>query len=110
MWGFEAWDNDSAADWFGDLMGGTKLRGRWLEAMTGDFDGDEAEQPRAALWLFAQLGHVYVWPIDEFDADVKLALNVADKLLSDEYLKEEIPDFLEGVQRDRDAIAARQKS
>lgn len=109
MWGFEAWDNDGAADWFGGLMSGTGLRDQWHATITQEFYEDEAEEVRAAVWLFAQLGHVYVWPIANYDEDVQLALDVADKLLASSYLREEVPKFLEGIQRDRDAIAARKK-
>ncbi len=60
MWGFEAWDNDGAADWFGELMSRTGLRDEWHATMTQDFSDDEADQVRAGVWLFAQLGRVYV--------------------------------------------------
>jgi len=108
MRGNEAWDNDGAADWFGGLMSSTGLRDKWHATMTEEFYDDEAEQARAALWLFAQLGRVYIWPIDHLDDDVKLALEVADKMLARDYIAE-VPDYRAGIQRDRDAIAQRQK-
>lgn len=109
MWGFEAWDNDAAADWFGGLMDRTRLREHWLATMSQQVFDDEAEDMRAGVWLFAQLGRVYIWPIDHFDADLQRALDVADQLLASEFLKSEVPEYVQGIQRDRDAIAARQK-
>ena len=55
MWDYEAWDNDSAADWFGDLMDATNLRAKWLEGINSDLEEDY-EVARAAIWLFVQLG------------------------------------------------------
>ncbi len=34
---------------------------------------------------------------------------MADKLLASTYLQEEVPEFLQAIQRDRDAIAERQE-
>ncbi len=112
MWDFEAWDNDSAADWFGDLMDTTGLRDTWVQTMQEAVAEDELhefERPRAALWLFAQLGRTYIWPIDHIEGDLDLCLNVADKILALDYLPEEAPEFLELVKRDRDAIAKRKR-
>lgn len=55
MWDVEAWDNDGAADWFGELMEATKLRDHWLEGIQADVE-EEYQQVRAAVWLFTQLG------------------------------------------------------
>ena len=108
MWDFEAWGNDSAADWFGDLMEATKLREHWLNGIQGDAE-DEYEEVRAAVWLFAQLGRTYIWPIDHLDADLELAISAAKTLLANEWLQEEAPDFLTKVRDELADIESRRK-
>ncbi len=108
MWDFEAWDNDGAADWFGDLMDQTKIRDEWHKTITLN-DEDSYEEIRAAIWLFAQLGRVYVWPIDHLDEDIKSALKACDLLLNSEELIEEVPDFLAKIMEDRAVIQSRAK-
>ncbi|MEO0459364.1 MAG: hypothetical protein AAF219_00885 [Myxococcota bacterium] len=87
MWGLDPWDNDAAADWFGDLMDTTQLRRHWLSAIEGDAE-DDPERVRAAVWLFLQLGRVYVWPIDHLESDLELAIRAAERLKSNEELLE----------------------
>ena len=106
MWDFEAWDNDSAADFFGDLMSETGLRDKWLKVMEGDFG---QEEKRAAVWLFAQLGRVYIWPIDNFDEDIELALSVGEEIAASPYLNEEVPPFIEKLKADLEVIRSRKK-
>lgn len=72
-WGPEAWDSDTAADWFGDLFDATGLRDRAVEALSAD-PIDEPEIVRAGAYLVRVLGHVYVWPVDHLDADLKAAI------------------------------------
>ncbi len=50
MWDFEAWDNDSAADWFGGLMAETNLREKWLETISHKDEGHLKK--RGAVWPF----------------------------------------------------------
>ena len=73
MWAFEPWDNDHAADWFGDLMDRTQLRKEWLEGINAD-PVDAPGVVRAAAALFVMLGRVYVWPIKTFDQDLELTI------------------------------------
>jgi hypothetical protein len=77
-WGNEPWDNDHAADWFGDLWDGTPIVDRVLEGLTSG-RGDEMV---AALWLCTQLCRVYVWPIDRLAETVAAAVAAADQLLA----------------------------
>jgi len=77
-WGEEPWDNDSAADWFGDLWEGTPMGERTLEALRSG----EGEVMVAALWFCTQLCRVYVWPIDHLDETLDAAIAAADQLLA----------------------------
>lgn len=79
IWNTKAYDNDAAADWLGDLMDATALRTRWLTGIGHDTDKDPCVA-RAAVWLFIQLGHVYVWPIATYEEDLERTIAVADAL------------------------------
>jgi hypothetical protein len=71
--GLKPWDNDEAADWFGDLMDRTQLRKEWLNGINAD-PVDSPGVVRAAAALFVMLGRVYVWPIETFDQDLELTI------------------------------------
>jgi hypothetical protein len=87
MWASAPWDNDEAADWYGDLMDRTKLRERWLEGINEDTD-DSPGVVRAAGALFVMLGRVYIWPIKTFDADLEIAIEALSKVARTEEYKE----------------------
>lgn len=72
-WDNEPWANDSAADWFADVMGTTALREQWLTGISADPE-EEFEVVRAAAWLFIQLGRTYVWPIENLNDDLERAI------------------------------------
>ena len=59
-WGYRAWDNDTAADWFRATLGPADLDARVDEA----FERGRPDEIRAACHLLAQLGRIYVWPGD----------------------------------------------
>lgn len=82
MWAFNPWDNDSAADWYGEFMDETKLRSVWLKGIKKDAI-DEFEEVRAAVSIYLMLGRVYVWPIDHLDEDLALCIKQTEKMLSD---------------------------
>jgi hypothetical protein len=108
MWDYEAWDNDLAADWFGDLMDATSLRSKWLEGIKSDLE-DEFEVARAALWLFVQLGRVYVWPIDNYYDDLELAITTGEQITSLEWLNEEVPEYILKVKSEVEQLKSRRK-
>jgi hypothetical protein len=108
MWGIEPWDNDGAADWFGDFMDATKIREHWIKTITLD-DEDSFEEIRAAIWIFIQLGRVYVWPIDELESDLVLAINACNVVLGNEDLVEEVPDLIERVKSEKLELESRRR-
>lgn len=108
MWGYEAWDNDGAADWFCNLMDNTDFRKHWLPAISHT-DEDAFEEIRAAIWVFVQLGRTYIWPIDHIDDDLELAIKACDLVLNNEDLIDEVPDYLEKVKQDRETLIARRQ-
>lgn len=95
MWDIAPWDNDAAADWFGALFATPGLREQWLSAIESDPD-DDVEVVRAAAWLFLQLGRNYVWPVDEFDADVERTIAALTGAL-DSDAAEELPELADAI-------------
>lgn len=105
MWDFKPWDNDSAADWYGDFMDSTNLRKHWLEGIKQD-PIDDADTVRAAASVFIMLGRVYVWPIDHLDEDLELAISQLKKTLECEENKE-VPELIEIIQSEINELESR---
>ena len=106
-WAFSPWDNDSAADWYGDLMDSTGLREVWLKGINEDPD-DSPEIVRAAGALFVMLGRVYIWPIDNFDADLERAISALSKVAECEDFKE-TPELSELLAAEITELKSRRK-
>lgn len=96
MWDFKPWDNDGAADWYGDLMDNTQLRKLWLAGINED-PIDSPDVVRAAAGLFIMLGRIYIWPIDYYDNDLELSIKQLKKVSENEEYKE-IPELIEIIQ------------
>jgi hypothetical protein len=75
-WDKLPWDNDGAADWFGDLFDKTDLAKHVEETLQLGVE-DYHEDIRAAACVLLFLGRVYIWPIHDLDRHLKLA---ADRL------------------------------
>ena len=73
-WGTAAWENDGAADWFGDVLDATGLANHVEEALHLDLE-DFHEEVRAAAYLLVVLGRVYIWPTEELDRHLELAIS-----------------------------------
>jgi hypothetical protein len=73
VWGKAAWDNDSAADWYGHLFRSTGLAKHVEEALNRD-PVEDADVIRAAAFLLVQLGRVYIWPVHDLDRHLALAI------------------------------------
>jgi hypothetical protein len=88
MWGPQPWDNDLAADWFRGLMKDTKLPFHVRKVLklsnTKEVDPEITPMLRAAAFCVLQLGHVYVWPVDDLEDDLKLARQSLQVVLNDE--------------------------
>ena len=83
-WGNEPWDNDTAADWFGDLFNATGLSDKIAEGLVADVD-DRPEVVRAAAHLIFLLGHTYVWPTAHLREHQQLAVERLQALLDIEW-------------------------
>lgn len=72
-WDLSPWDNDKAADWFGGLFEELPLAAK-VEATLNLDASLHHEEIRAAAALLIMLGRTYVWPVDELDRHLKLAI------------------------------------
>jgi hypothetical protein len=79
-WGVEAYDNDSAADWFGDLWDQFAVPSKVEATLQLDPDDDNHEEIRAAAYIVLQLGHTYVWPVHSIDRHCDLAARRLEQL------------------------------
>ncbi len=107
MWALEPWDNDQAADWFGDFMDKTRFRQAWLEGINAD-PVDGAEVVRAAASLFVMLGRVYVWPIQAYDEDLELTIaRLSAVVAGGEFA--EVPELVAAVEQELVELKSRRK-
>jgi hypothetical protein len=107
MWAFAPWDNDQAADWFGDFMDGTQIRQKWLAGIKAD-PMDSPEVVRAAAALFIMLGRVYVWPIKTFDEDLELSIASLSQVAANEEFAE-LPELVAAIQQEVAELKTRRK-
>jgi hypothetical protein len=75
-WGKLPWDNDAAADWFGELFETTKLAKRVEDTLKLNVE-ESHEEIRAAASILLFLGRVYIWPVHDMNRHLTLA---ADRL------------------------------
>lgn len=79
-WGEGPYDNDLAADAFGDFCAETKLSDHVNEML----DHKHYEVQRAGAFLLEQLGHVYVYDICKLEDDISYAIAKLEDILDDE--------------------------
>jgi len=92
-WGVAPWDNDSAADWFGDLFDEIPLAAR-VEGILNADPEEYAEEIRAAAALLIMLGRTYMWPVDDMDRHLELAIAQMEKVQA---RYEDEPEFASAV-------------
>jgi hypothetical protein len=79
-WGHAGWDNDDAADWFGDLFAVTKLAARVEQTLKTKDVEEYAGRIRAAAYMLVALGRVYIWPIEDLDRHLRLAIEKLESI------------------------------
>ena len=84
-WGKKPWDNDIAADWFGNMMDATGLAEYVEKTLRQELDQDDpgfaADEIRAAVAVLMLLGRIYVWPGDVLENHLKLAISRMEEIL-----------------------------
>jgi hypothetical protein len=89
-WGVKPFENDGAADWFGDLWDELAVPKKVEETLKLDVQ-DFHEEIRAAAYVLLQLGDTYRWPVHEIDRHCELAAKRLEEMLNSEiYEGEEI--------------------
>jgi hypothetical protein len=94
-WGELPWDNDGAADWFGDLFDKTKLAEYVEETLKLDVE-DFHEEIRAAASVLLFLGRVYIWPVHDLDRHLTLAADRLEEVSRVEVIADS-PEFVERI-------------
>ncbi|HEY5902965.1 MAG TPA: DUF4259 domain-containing protein [Anaerolineales bacterium] len=87
-WSTGPWDNDTAADWFGNMMEKTGLATYVEETLRRPIDEDEpwvAEEIRAAASVLVLMGHIFVWPGDDWERHLNLAIARLEEMLASDY-------------------------
>ena len=107
VWGTNPWDNDSAADWFGDMFESTKLAEHVERTLESDAE-ECHEEIRAAAHVLALMCRTYIWPVD--DIDRHLALGVARLTEIQKLGIYEEPEFAEALSTEIAALTERQRA
>ena len=80
-WGVKPYEDDSAADWFGDLWDEFPVPAKIEETLNLDFE-DSHEEIRAAAHILMQLGETYIWPVDSIDRHCDLAARRLEEIMA----------------------------
>lgn len=103
-WGYAPWDDDSAADWFGDLFEEIPLAKKVEETLNLDPE-EYAVEIRAAASLLIMLGRTYVWPIGDIDRHLQLAIAQMEKVQA---VFQDEPEFAGAVADEIAVLKSRQ--
>ena len=107
-WATAPWDNDSGADWFGDMFDNTKLADYVRRTLKDRDPQNDYDEIRAAASMVVMLGRVYVWPIDELHKDLSLAAEKLEVLLKVPELNESA-DIIASIQEEIQELRSRMK-
>jgi len=87
-WGTKPWENDIAADWFGNMMDSTGLAEYVEKTLRQEIDEDDpywtASEIRAAASVLLLLGHIYTWT-EDLENHLKLAISRLEEMLPRDY-------------------------
>ncbi|MBC1544133.1 DUF4259 domain-containing protein [Listeria sp. FSL L7-0233] len=115
-WGFDPWDSDEAADWFGEFMKHVDIDfiiQTVEEVENNEYDYDRI---RAVSYIVEMLGKSYIWPVDYYENLDKMVEKLINLLT---LMIEPDSDFLDmwgnnpeikiAVQKQIDALKKRQQ-
>ena len=106
-WGTAAWENDGAADWFGDTFEATGLARHAEGALNGDPE-DDHQEIRAAAYLLVALGRAFIWPVEDLDRHLALAISKLEAIRELE-IYQEVPEFVEAIGQEIEVLRSRLK-
>jgi hypothetical protein len=101
------WDNDAAADWFGDLFEKTKLA-KEVEDTLNLHAATYPDEIRAAASVLLFLGRVYVWPIRDLQRHLALAADRLEEVSRVDIIAES-PILVEEIRREIQELRSRIK-
>jgi hypothetical protein len=104
-WGTEAWENDGAADWFGNTFDANGLARHVEETLNGDPE-DDYEEIRAAAYLLVALGRVYIWPVADLERQLALAIAKLEAIRELE-IYQEADGFVEAIDAEIGVLRSR---
>jgi hypothetical protein len=87
-WGTKPWESDSGAEWFAGMMQKTGLANYVEETLHREIDEDfpgDADEIRAAATILVLLGIGEVWPEDDRERHLELAISRLEEILSKGY-------------------------
>jgi len=105
VWGKLPWDNDAAADWFGDLFDKTRLA-KEVEDTLNLHVGTYHDEIRAAASLLIFLGRVYIWPIRDLERHLKLAADRLEEVIRVDIIAES-PMLVEEIRSEIQELRSR---
>lgn len=107
-WDKLPWDNDGAADWFQDLFDKTKLANIVEDTLRGDVTSSH-EEIRAAASVLLFLGRVYIWPVNELDRHLALAVDRLEEISRLDEIAES-PELVEEIRAEIEELRSRIKT
>ena len=107
-WATAPWNNDSGADWFGDMFDNTKLADYVRRTLKEADPQNDYAEIRAAASMVVMLGRVYVWPIKQLDEDLSLAAEKLEVLLKVPELNESA-EIIASIQEEIRELRSRMK-
>jgi hypothetical protein len=69
---------------------------------------DDHEEIRAAAYLLVTLGRVFIWPGDDLDRHLALAINKLEAIRELEIYRE-VPEFVEAISQEIEVLRSRFK-
>jgi hypothetical protein len=106
-WGKLPWDNDGAADWFGDLFDKTKLAKQVEDTLKLDAENSH-EEIRAAASVLLFLGRVYIWPVHDLDRHLAQAADRLEEVSRVDVIAES-PELVEEIRGEIQELRSRIK-
>jgi hypothetical protein len=103
-WGVKSWENDGAADWFGDLWDEFPVPQKVEETLKLDVH-DFHEEIRAAVYVLLQFGDVYRWPVADIDKHCELAAKRLEEMLQSEIYEDE--EFRNQIRQEIEILRSR---
>jgi hypothetical protein len=107
-WGKLPWENDGAADWFGDLFDKTKLVKRVEDTLKLNVENSH-EEIRATASVLLFLGHVYIWPVHDLDRHLTFAADRLEEVSRLDVIAES-PELVDEIRAEMQELRSRIKT